>query len=274
MVNTKRIKKDIFLKLKAGYQIINNRYSVGMKESPPKKVIFVAGNQRSGTNMVMDIFEKSLKSDVYHETDPRAFQNYIMRDISTIQRLFSQSKAPVFIIKSLCESQRLKTNLENFHHSQGIWVYRNYDDVVNSMMRSFNNMAKQAKRIAESPEEAGWLSEAMSDSTYQLVNSLVDDSIDDASASALQWYYRNILFFDQKLDTNSRVRLIKYESLVRDPQKEFKGLFEFCGLDFKNRMVIDVFKSSIKKKRPQNIRKDIRDLCDGLTRRMDEVFFG
>ena len=44
-----------------------------------RRYLFVGGVQRSGTNMLMDVLERSYETDVYHERDPRAFDGYQMR---------------------------------------------------------------------------------------------------------------------------------------------------------------------------------------------------
>ena len=57
----------------------------------PPLTLLVAGVQRSGTNMVMDVLERSLETDVYHERDPRAFDNYEMRPLEVIRGLRARS---------------------------------------------------------------------------------------------------------------------------------------------------------------------------------------
>ena len=264
----KRIKLANFLGYKHIYQRIRHPETSGSIE---KKIVFVAGNQRSGTNMVMDTFEKSLITDVYHETDKRAFDNYFMRDKKTIHRLFSRSSAKVFIIKALLESQKLNSLLKEFAPAKAIWVYRNYDDVVNSMMVSFNNMAVQAARIAKNPKSSGWLGENMSEKTHALIREMVGDQIDDASASALQWYYRNVLFFEQNLHQNSNVSLIKYENLVSNPEQEFDQLFRFVGAEFDRKFVKTIFASSIKKKSPRKIKPEIKSICEDLMHKFESA---
>ena len=264
----KRIKLAGFIGYKRMYQRIKHSVTKGSIE---KKCVFVAGNQRSGTNMVMDTFEKSLETDVYHETDNRAFDNYFMRDKETIRSLFSGSSAKVFIIKALLESQKMNSLLEDFAPAKAVWVYRHYDDVVNSMMVSFKNMAVQASRIAENPKKSGWLGENMSKKTYTRVKDVVGDQIDDASASALQWYYRNILFFEQNLHQNPNIRLVKYENLVSNPEREFDRLFQFVEIEFDKKFVNTIFASSIKKKPSRKIDPEIKSICEELLQNLESA---
>ena len=64
-----------------------------------KVVFFLCGVQRSGTNMIMNILDRSWKTQVFHESDPRAYLDYEMRPDETIRRLFLGSPAKSVIFK-------------------------------------------------------------------------------------------------------------------------------------------------------------------------------
>ena len=253
------IKKYIIQRVTASYN----------KEEKP--VVFVAGVQRSGTNMMMDVIERSYETDVYHERDIRAFDNYQMRPVAVIRELYNNSCAPVFVIKTLCELQDLTQLMHDFSPSKAVWVLRDYNDVVNSMLVSFNNQAEQVKRIAKYRTSDGWLSAGMSDETYSAIKELAHDGLDDASAAALSWYFRNILFFEQGFDRNVAIRLVKYERLVSNAETEFNKLFDFLNLKYSKRISSKVFSSSIRRKSVPVIEQPIRILCDKLTQRFETV---
>ena len=232
---------------------------------------FVAGVQRSGTNMMMDVLEKSYETDVYHERDERAFNNYKMRDVAAVKQLLDRSKAPCFIIKSLCELQGLSQLMKEFSPAKVIWVSRHYDDVSNSMLVSFKNQAKQVKLIAERRSSEWWLGEGMSGETYGILKKLVYPTISDASSAALIWYFRSVLFFEQGFDHNSQVQLVQYENLVAEPQQEFARIFHFLNLDYSQRLSRKVFASSVRKRGQLDIDTPIREMCDELILRFDAV---
>ena len=79
-----------------------------------QRILLVSGVQRSGTNMVMDLLEASPEADVYHETDPRAFENYMMRDEVTIARLKTRSPFGLFVLKGLHEAERARALIDHF----------------------------------------------------------------------------------------------------------------------------------------------------------------
>jgi hypothetical protein len=234
-------------------------------------VAFISGVQRSGTNMMMDVLERSEETGVYHERDRRAFENYQMREPAVIHRLLQRSNAPCFVIKSLCELQHLKRLMKDFTPARTVWIVRDYRDVVNSMQNSFRNQAKQVKRIARDRDSDGWQGQGMSDATHELVRTHVHDDITDNSASALIWYFRNQLFFDQGFDHDPRVLLVRYESLVTQPVPEFERIFGFLGLTYRPRHSRRVVAHSIRKARQPEIELPIRDLCEGISRRFDDL---
>ncbi len=225
--------------------------------------VFVGGMQRSGTNMLMDILEKNYATDVFHEYDSRAFDNYQMREEATIWALCKHSGAPRFIIKALCELQKLESLMDSFQPAKTIWIVRDYHDVVASMLKSFGNMEKQVLRIFKSNSEE-WLGQGMTDKTREELIGLVEPGMGDASASAMQWYFRNQLFFDQNFATNDQVLLISYEQLVSQPAVEVKKICHFIGIKYHARMIKGIFSSSIKRRQQPGIAPQIATLCDEL----------
>jgi hypothetical protein len=110
----------------------------------------------------------------------------------------------------------------------------------------------------------------MSDQTHTLVRRLVHPEIDDASAAALQWFFRNTLFFEQGLDRDPRVLPVSYEALVSDPHQHFQTVFEFLGLSYTPDVAAGVFASSIQRRQPPSIEPAVRSHCEQLRERIRE----
>ena len=254
-----------------GCKWLAHRGFYGPRGRAPAAVTFVAGVQRSGTNMLMDVLEQSLLTDVYHERDTRAFDNYIMRDIDTIAALHHQCRAPHFIIKSLCELQRLPQLRQRFPAARVVWIVRHYDDVVNSMLVSFRNHASQIRRLAEDKLSVDWRGEGMSDATQQLLRRFAGPELTDASGAALMWYLRNVLFFEQGFAGDPEVLLVSYEDLVSAPAAEFARIFGFIGLPYRRWHSRKVVASSIGKRQPPGIDPAVRTECEQLLRRFSQL---
>lgn len=217
---------------------------------------------------MMDVLERSFETDVYHERDPRAFDNYAMRPLPVIRELYRASSSARFVIKALCELQELASLMAEFQPARTVWIVRRYPDVVNSMLVSFRNQAKQVRYIAEHGNHGGWwLGEGISETTYELLHRVVHSEIDDATAAALQWYFRNVLFFEQGLERDERVMLVPYERLVTRPQQEVARVFSFLGINYTPRVSANVSVSSIGKRNPPVVDKPVMEVCEALTSR-------
>ncbi len=253
-----RLNRDTLLLIK---NLVNWR-------NKPSAVLFIAGMQRSGTNMLMDALERSLETDVYHEWDERAFTNYQMKERAVIHRLLEQSRGQVFTIKALCEVQDLTELMSAFEPAKVIWIFRKYEDVVNSMMRSFANMDQQIIRLADDPNSEAWLGKGMSEKTHAVLKRIVRPGISLASASALQWYIRNVLFFEQHFETNENVLPVIYEDLVGDPITELRRVFEFSGIQYSGRIPGNIHAASVGKQQPMPVDMQIAELCSSLQERI------
>ncbi len=227
----------------------------------------VAGVQRSGTNMLMDVLERSFETDVYHERDRRAFQDYLMREASAIKRLAGKSSGRVFVIKALCELDQLPFLMEEFTPAKVLWIVRGYNDMINSALKSFKSLPGSVARIIRDRDGSDWQARGMSENTYELLQEFYHNDINEASAVALFWYLRNILFFEHAFDRDPRVQLLFYESLVTDPGREFERIFGFLELDYSRRISKSVFNTSIKRNPAPIIEPRIERLCESLLQR-------
>lgn len=230
----------------------------------PRQVVFVAGMQRSGTNMLMDRLERSFATDVFHERDRRAFDNYRMRERGVIHGLVRKSKAPTIAIKALCELEQLAGLMEEFAPAKTVWIVRDYRDAVRSALASFGNFTKQVARIVADRLVDDWRAGGMSEATHRRVSELWHPQMSEASAAALIWYFRNVLFFQQGFEGDRRVCLISYEALVQGPQEECAAVFEFLGLPYSAWITRGVFASSIRHQPVDGIEPAVAQLCEGL----------
>ena len=263
----RKLENRLLLLAKRTVHGVNRRF--GPKSG--KQVVFVGGIHRSGTNMIMDVLERSFETDVYHESDPRAFEDYQMRPGPVIHRLVDESNTRHLVIKALCELHEIGELLADFAPAKALWVVRNFDDMVNSHLRKWSGCPATIGNIVADRNNAGWRGGGMSDSTHALVKNLYTPQINDASAVALFWYFRNILFFEQGFEANENVLAIRYESLVTDPQVQFARVFEFLGIAYTPRLTRKVFASSIRKNLVPDIDPEIRGLCEGILAQFDDV---
>jgi hypothetical protein len=234
---------------------------------PLAQHVFVAGMQRSGTNLLMDVLDASAVTQVFHETDTRAFERYEMRDVAVIRQLAEQCPAPVFVVKALCELDRIKSLMETFTPAHTLWVVRDWRDSVNSAIKSFGNFVPQWQRLVEGDTE-DWRGRGMSSATRELLVALYRPEASEAEGAAIMWFYRNVLFFEQQLAADPRVRVVFYEDLVQHPLREVAAVYAFLGLPgFNAAKARRIHAHSVKRRSPPDIAPAVTALCDELLAR-------
>ncbi len=233
--------------------------------------VFVVGAQRSGTNMVTGLLERSPDTAVFHERDPRAFDNYLMREPEVIEELAADAPARVFVIKGLCEMDRLPALMERFHPALAIWLVRHFDDVVNSSLRSFHRVPGQVADLVEDPKAHGWMGRGMSPETHAALCRMFHPDMNKVSRLALFWYIRNRLLFDTGLAEDNRVLLLRYEELVGRPQDEIGRVFEWLDIDAPPRLARYLSADSVRASPAPDLEPPVRAACEDLLRAMDEL---
>lgn len=227
--------------------------------------VFVAGMQRSGTNLLMDVLDASRMTRVFHETDPHAFYNYEMRQRAHIQQLAATAHAPVFVIKALCELDQIPSLMQDLSPAQTLWIVRDWRDSVNSAIQSFGNFVPQWQRLANAQNNDDWRSRGMSTATREILRALYRPDATEQEGAAIMWYYRNVLFFEQMLDEDPRARLVFYEDLVRKPVQQVAAIYAFLGLPgFNTRIASQIHARSIQRRTPPDISPAIAELCNKL----------
>lgn len=234
-----------------------------------KQCVLIPGMQRSGSKLLVQIFEWSRHTDCYPENDRRAFDYYQMRNPDYIRyHLIRHSPAPFFVIKALCESDHVDLLLDTFTPAKAIWILRDFRDCVNSCIRNFGGFAARACAIAEDRHSAGWRGRGMSDATWELLRRHARPDMNEATGAALQWYYRNILFFEQGFERDERVMHAHYEDLVSRPIETTSEIFDFVGIpDMSPWIVRKIHARSVKKNAEPPIDPEIRQLCMDLQER-------
>lgn len=236
------------------------------------RALFVAGVQRSGTNMAMEVLEASREVDTVHERDPRGFENFMMRPEPAIVKLMDGLRRPVFAIKALHESERVTGLLTTFAPARAIWVYRNPDSVIGSLRRSWPTGRNQLEDIVADPARAGWRGAGMSAATLATLRAVHTPDLDQEAAQALFYVYRNQLLFDQGLDRDPRVLLVNYDHLTAAPESEVRRIAAFVGIVPTRRMI--AHPRPVRPSRPVPLPAPIRALADAMHARLEAARLG
>jgi hypothetical protein len=241
--------------------------------------LFLVGNGRSGTSMLVYHLTRSWHIDLYNEDNPAAFEKWFLRDLSIIEKVVADSYAPITLFKPIKDTYRIHTLLERFPHAKALFSFRHFDDVINSSRKRFyvdfgKKMGKMVEEIT--PPVDRWMQDDFVEYaaapppaiTKQFIRSLWHVSLSLESKIALHWLFVNSLYFDLELDSDPTIKAVRYESLVLNPKAEFKAICEFLTIPFEAKMVNDVFASSINKKNAPDLAPAIRAACEKLYQRL------
>jgi len=237
-----------------------------------KTPVFISGSNRSGTQMVCRAIGNSPHGWDYPEADfSIAFERYSLRSHAVIDRLIRWSPAPLVSFGSILDSQFTDALLDRFQNSRAIWVFRRYEDAVNSSIRSWGGHQKNMMRqVAQGKlSHLGPRGLRIADENVELIRSLYSESLTDEDAGCLYWYMRNKVFFDLGLDRNPRVMALQYEDAVLNQERSFRSVFHFLGCPYHDSVIGDVFATSVGKQDWKGTSEEISALCDGLKARLD-----
>jgi hypothetical protein len=252
----------------------------GVRKTP----VFLVGTQRSGTTMLTDILGRVPLCRAYHEADEQVMQDMRLKELGSVQAVIENEYRPLQVFKPINDSQYTVDFLGAYHNARAVWIYRDYNDVVNSALAKWAVWQRQIilwirdhygedDTPTEAPDKVFAIyRERMTGETAEALRNCVEDDISDGEGAALLWYIRNRLYFDQQLQSRADVLLVKYEDMVSQPRVYIKRVFDFIGCAFKDKYVADVRTTSIAKRDPPALRQSIRNLCDELQRQLDQVY--
>jgi hypothetical protein len=237
----------------------------------PAVPVLILGEMRSGTNMLADCFDNCMSADVYHESDEDAFVDYELRPLPEIRRLIADSNGTHAVFKPIADSNRALELLEAIPGTRVIWIYRRYQDAVNSALEKWTEHREYLRLILEEPGKARWRARNLDAADLALIRKHYTSTLTDPSARALIWYIRGRCYFKQELQQRSDVMLINYEELVTNPREHLRAAFDFAALPFEDRYYEHVATSSIRKRPDPEIAPEIAALCDALTEQFAAV---
>lgn len=244
--------------------------------------VFLVGNGRSGTSMLVFHLTRSWHIDLFNEDNPAAFENWFLRDFETIDALVAASYAPIVLLKPIKDTYRIHRLQARFPNCKVLFSCRHFDDVINSSLKRFyiDFGRKVGKKVDEIvPPVDRWMSDDFAEyaeavppeKTKRFIRSLWREDLSLESKIALHWLFVNSLYFELGLVENTAVHLVKYESLVSQPDLEFKAICHFLDIPFEQKMITDVFASSINKKSAPNLDPMVAEACAALWFELDKA---
>ncbi len=223
--------------------------------------------------MVGRILDRMMEVDHLPETDRRAFRAVRIRGGEVRRRLIDASDAHCIVFKPIADSQRLLDLMADHPGSKGIWIYRHYADVANSAVQMWGDHFWQVVNgIASGTGDWGWRAERVADDCLRVVRELVKPQLTPWDASAVFWYMRNRVYFDQAFDRHPAILPLKYEVLVRQPGEEFGRVCQFLGIELQADAVGSVHSRSVGKSQCRVQDEGVIRTCDEMLTRLDAAW--
>ncbi len=234
--------------------------------------VFICGVQRSGTTMLGECLERSPQVWHYAESDPDAFDNYILLDNDKIKVLVENHPYKTLVFKPLTDSHRVKDLMTRFGDGVCIWMYRRYEDRANSAVVKFGaHNLEVLTDISNGWNLDVWQAQGLIDEDIELIKSFDFSSMKPEEAATLFWYFRNKLYFNQGLDKDLKVLPVCYEELIQDPQRTMENVCKHLDIPYRPYLIKGIHARSLGKKEAPAIRTEIKTLCNDMYDRLDEV---
>jgi hypothetical protein len=262
------LKRRLFIRSKRFEQ----RLAVVRGHVPDRRPVFLSGVHRSGTNMMMETLEWHPATDVFREADPRAFRHFQMQSEGVIDELIAGSSADRVVVKALHEADRLRFLLDVRPGAQAIWMFRDWRDVVNSIVARWPGHRNEIDELARGIDTGSWRSRGLTPKTRALLGAHYRPDLDEASVNTLFWLIRNELLFEQQLQADERVVLVNYETLLLEPRPQLEALCRFLELPSCARMFAVASADKVRKKPPPAVAPDVAQMADAMLDRLSAAW--
>ncbi len=215
-------------------------------------------------------------------------EGWRLRPYDEIQALIDRQKARLILFKPINDSQAALEILDQFDNSRVVWIYRHFNDTVNSAvvhwgasqrdmvvwigenLAKYGSLEEAMPAILRKPSFAVY-TEKMSRESAALLAEWTRAPISEHTGAAIMWYLRNQLFFEQSLDMNRRSLLVCYEKFVQQPDEQLRQICKFLSIRHSKKRSRTVVASSVGRNEAPHIPPGILEACSGLLDRLNQA---
>lgn len=152
-------------------------------------------------------------------------------DFSTVLARLRRIPFEVVVAKPLVESSRAVELMDAADPAKAIWMLRRYDGVARSNVKRFGleNPFQDLQPFCTNDTE-NWRSHGSTARTRETVMELLREELSPVDAAALFWWARNQLYFEQHLQNDARIRILRYERACNHPAEVVEALSTYLGI--------------------------------------------
>ena len=228
--------------------------------------------------MMLHVFEGDINTQCFAErsqlTSNDSVRGIRINALDVMKGQLSKIKAPLIVIKPLVESQNISTLLDYFDNSRAVWMFRNYKSVALSNIKQFGiHSGVNNLRPIVNQDTTNWRAEKVSEHVRETISKHFSEDMNPYDAAALFWFARNSLYFDLKLDEDSRVMLCRYEDFVVEPQKNMRAIYQQVGQVYPATDIASIVHSnSIKKGKDIEFSPQVEQIVQELQHKIEAVY--
>ena len=243
-----------------------------------RRVVLIFGCQRSGTTMLQQtVLDRSWRVLIIEEHDRRVVGKHHERgetawqDYATVLQRLHRVPFELVVAKPLVESDRAIELMDAAEPVKAIWMLRHYDGVARSNVHRFgmDNSYRDLQPFCDG-DLLDWRCRGAARETRETVIELMSEGLSPLDAAALFWWTRNRLYFQQHLEHDERIRIVRYEHACSRPVELVQALSDYVGVALPTHSIAS-------KVRPQSEGRDVTDLhpdVESLCRKTWESFAG
>jgi hypothetical protein len=197
-----------------------------------KRILFVCGAAKSGKTLLCDVLEQDIRVTVFREESAISGgdgNRLRFKPIPDVAAVFRRCATPMIVAEAKVESQNAASLLRAFPGSAVLWVWRDVAGAVAADLKRFKSQRENLLAILEG-RALDWRGQNVSAATRQLVRARYAPDMPRADASALFWYARNVLWFEQGLDRSPAAMTISYEEFCRAPERVLTRIYRLSGM--------------------------------------------
>jgi len=259
------------------YNVIRSFVHIFLKIRNKKTILFIFGVQRSGTSVTFHSLRKLFGVKGYNEFSEltvNGLEKLRFPEFSEVQTVIRSTLHPYVVSKPLVESQQANIVLSKIQNSRGLWMYRNYKDVVNSFHKKFGDgVGHHHLDLIREGQNANWRAERVPNHLKELVEECYTDLLSNQDATALYWFVRNSLYFEYDFKSITNLKLLKYEHFMLNTDFCISRICDLWDYNYQlNFEKLQFNTDSINKGKNVELSPKIDVLCEGLLSKMDKEF--
>lgn len=245
-------------------------------DAPPgqqARAAFVFGCQRSGTTMLIDVLRRSPSVWVWPEKSNIPYESYRLRAPATVELVTRLTPAKIALYKPLCDSHLADRILDLHAGAKGLWAVRHWSDVARSAVTKWGAHQREVIEAiaAGRADTVGWRGERLPAELVDQLRELSKDGLDDHAGAVLFWFMRNTFFWTLGLEQDERVRVVRYEALLSQPELVFPEVFGHLSAVYAPAWHADVTPRSAAPKTIEGLPEPIRAVADAVWRRFELI---